>query len=272
MSSHDFVDHLEKWQARSHPELADRKPEDLFEASFVEQYHKLHKRLWWRIIRVHETIRTLEELRHFPFDYLYAPNDMEFWHLVVTNFIDMACLLLHGLVTDRGRDVHSIQSFRDSIMKGPWLDPQKCNLFQQTLKERKFDTEVREIAERVGRIRDHRIAHALEKSDGAMKEEFARIRLDELRRLFDATHSIFGALSFGGSYVTLAGDLMPRTVKGKPTPSCLGELLTLILRDSHFVNRPKLRAQWWADERHHIDPEQLRTMNECRNRLGLPEA
>ena len=77
----DYLKNLDKWYASSHPELADAKPETLFELGFVEKYLRLHSDLWWRIIRVHGTLYTLGELKEFPFDHLYPPNGMEFWRL-----------------------------------------------------------------------------------------------------------------------------------------------------------------------------------------------
>ncbi|MCD4699485.1 MAG: hypothetical protein K8R91_02810 [Phycisphaerae bacterium] len=268
-----YLRHLEKWQAHSHPDLADSKPEDLFEAGFVERYQRLHEDLWWRVIRLHGTLYTLDQLKQFPFDYLYAPDGMEFWRLVIENFLDMAYLMLDGLVNDTGPDVHSIPKFRNEIAKGPWLDQRNRDLLNQTLKERKFDEAAKSIAKRVGEIRDYRIAHrVLDRKSGRLKDQLAGVSLDELRRLFDATHSLFGALSFGSAYCTLAGDLMPSTVGGKPTRTCLDEVLNAVLRDSYFVNEPEREAKWWPATREGMDPERLRVMNMLRKRIGLPEA
>ena len=59
-----------------------------------------------------------------------------------------------------------------------------------------------------------------DKESGGFYEELAGVSLDELHQLFDATHSMFGALSFGAAYDTLAGDLTPAAVGGKPTRPC----------------------------------------------------
>ena len=121
MDKIDLLCDLERWQACSHPVLADRRPHELFEASFVERYERLHKDLLYRLIRVQGTISTLERLRRFPFAVLYSPGEMEFWRLVIENFVDTAVLMLHGLVNDTGPDVHTLTAFRSEIVKGPWL-------------------------------------------------------------------------------------------------------------------------------------------------------
>lgn len=157
----------------------------------------------------------------------------------------------------------------------PWrVEAQdKLQLLRRTLKERKFDAHVSDIAQRVKKIRNNHIAHELmDRDTGAPKEVIAGISLEELWQLFDAAHSLFGALSFGAGYVTLAGDLMPGTVGGKKLRTCLERVLDAVLRDSSFVNRPERRAQWWPEERKHIDAHQLQVMNEMRIRVGLAEA
>jgi len=273
MKRTDYLENLGKWQASSHPALADAKPEALFEPGFVEKYLRLHNNLWRRIIRVHGTLYTLGELKEFPFHHFYLPDGMEFWRLVIENFLDIACLMLHGLVSDTGSDVLSMPSFRDEITKGPWLSPQKRELLTEMLKQRRFDAHVQSIADRVKDIRHNRIAHRLiDRQNGGTFQAFAGVSLEEIWRLFDATHSLFGALSFGAAYITLAGDLIPSTVGGQPTRTCLDEVLDAVLRDSFFVNMPERRAKWWPGHRERMKPKNLQEMNDLRKRIGLPEA
>lgn len=271
MPESDLLD-LQKWQAASHPDLANREPIELFPQEFVQRYHRLHSDLWYRIVRVHGTICTLEQLEDFPFDHLYGPNGMEFWRLVAHNFLEMAIVLLHGIINDTGTDTHTITRFKNTIVKGPWLDEKMQDLLRQTLKDQKFDHRTNTIAERVKEIRHTYVAHRLmDAQTGLPDEKFARVELRELRDLFDEIHSLFGRLSFGSGYVTLAGDLMPGMVGGKPTRTCLDEVLDAVLRDSYFVNEPE-RDEWWSEVRKHKSNEELQLLNKYRKRIGLPEA
>src|SRR5262249_2130823 len=153
----------------------------------------------------------------FPFERLYAPNEMEFWRLVIANFLDTALLMLHGLVGDSGKNILSLASFRNAIVEGPWLDQNKPDILRETLRERRFDTVKKSILHRVDKIRD-RIAHPLvDIQTGAPKEVLEGVSLEEMRQLFAAAHSLFGALSFGSAYATLAGDLMPCLIGGEPS-------------------------------------------------------
>jgi hypothetical protein len=274
-STDDYLEDLSKWQAMSHPELAESKPEHLLDPKHVQRYKRLQENVWWRITRLHGTLYTLEQLRQFPFEYIYASGRMEFWRLVGENFVDTGILLLHGLVNDSGQDVLSLGSFRNAIVEMQWLPQaqEKLELLRRTLKERRYGRRVKLIAERVDKIRDNRIAHpVVDIAKGAPREALTGVSLEELWQLFQAAHSLFGALSFGAGYVTLAGDLMPGTVGGKRIRTCLDEVFDSVLRDSAFVNRPERRAQWWQDERKYMDPEGLRIMNEMRKRIGRSEA
>jgi hypothetical protein len=269
----DYLSDLSQWQAMSHPLLAERKPEELFSSDVAGHYRRLHNHLYQRILRLHGTIHTVEQLSKFPFSYLYAPHNMEFWHLVMGNFIDTAILMLHGLVKDTGTDDLSIHSFRNKIMQWTWVDAHLKKVLKEFLRDKEFDPRIKAIAQRVKIIRDTHIAHSpIDRESGEHEQPLAGISLDELRRLFDASHSLFGALCFGSAYVTLAGDLAPATVGGKPTRTCLDEVLDAVLRVSHFVNQPERKQAWWPEHRKRMSPDTLQVMNELRKRIGLPEA
>jgi hypothetical protein len=223
------------------------------------------------MIRVHGTLYTLQELRVFPFDDLYAPGQMEFWRLVVVNFLDYACLALHGLVKDQAGDAHTIRKFKGEVVRAPWRDKTQHKSFKEGLGKCGFDPGVEDIGERVAALRNNRIAHRLlDKDTGGLSENFPHPTLDELRHLYYATQFMFGALSFGSAYSTLAGDLSPGTVGGKPTRTSIDKVLDGVLRESNFVNKPERRGQWWPTDRQHMHPKQLERMNELRKRVGLP--
>lgn len=267
-----YLGNLDKWQARSHQNLVNCKPEEIFEKDFVAQYKRLHSDIWMRICSVHGTLFALCQLEGFPFEHLYAPGQMEFWRLVVENFLNSAGLTLHGLV-EKGKNVHSIPSFRDVVLQGPWLQPEQRDWLKETLKERDFDKRIKSIQERVRIIRNKHVAHRLiDKKSDSPRETLGTVSLRDLWQLFDATHSLFGALSFGSAYVTLLGDLIPGTVGGQPTRTCLDDVLDAVLRDSDFVNEPERREQWWESDRKRMKPDDLQLMNDLRKRIGLPEA
>lgn len=259
---------LAQWQATNDGPLSRLSPDEVFsEAAFVHQYKSLHELIWARIIRLHGTIRTLEQLAPFPFDYLYGPNDMEFWRLVFENFADAAIILVHGLVTDRGPDVCGLRHFRNLIVRAKWADDRLLERFKKTLGDRGFDRHVESIKSRVTRIRMH-VAHPLLKTFG--DHEGIAVTLTELRRLSNAVHRQFGALCIGSTYVTLCGDFLPGTVGGKALPTSVDEVLDAITRSSSVVAHPE--QPWWPLIRQYRSEEEIRVLNQLRTRIDLPEA
>jgi hypothetical protein len=157
-------------------------------------------------------------------------------------------------------------------MTAPWIREEMREALRETLRERKFDEAVNDAARRVEAIRHNSLAHRLlDKPTGTPKEALAGVSLEDLRRLFDAAHLLFGALSFGAAYITLTGDLTPAIVQS-PKGTCLENVLNAVLRDSSFVNQPERRSQWWPEQRKYMRPDSIRVMNELRARIGLPEA
>lgn len=271
MIDNDLRD-FEEWQAVSHPDLASRKPTELFTQEFAEVYERLHTDLWWRIIDLHGTLCSLELLKEFPFHYLYRPNGMEFWELVECNFLEMTIIRLHSIVNDQEHDAHTIRKFKNSINQEPWVDNNLRNVFRKSLRECKFDKRIDSVAESVRDIRHSAIAHRiLDPKTGYPKNQLPEVSLQELRRLFNSIHRLFGVLSFGSSYVTLIGDLMPGMIDGQPTRTCLDEVLDAILKDSYWINEPE-KNSWWQDCRKHKSSEELQFLNKYRKRIGLAKA
>jgi hypothetical protein len=228
MNKTQLLHNLDRWQASSHPDLAMSKPRELFERKFARRYCRLQDDLWRRMTRLHGTLYSLEELKDFPFDYLHAPGEMEFWRLVVENFLDFVVVTLYGLLIDTGPDVHTLPAFRDDIVRAEWRCQEKYKLLKLTLRQRRFDQVCKSITKRVDGLRNAWIAHRLiDKQSGSPKEALASVSFAELKRLFQAAHSLFGAISFGSTYATLGGDLMPTTRGGQPTPTCLQTVLML---------------------------------------------
>lgn len=267
------LNNSQPWEAASHPELAKRKPDELFEPEFAERYEKLHDDIWQRMARLHGTIVTLETMADFPFNDLYGPNDMEFWHLVSANFFEMAILLMHGLTNDSG-DANTLKRLNKHIGRQcNWRDDSLRKVFVGTKRARKFDRTQKEIQKRIEGLRHQRIAHRpVDWRTGSPKQPIPGVTLEELRKVFDKTHDLFDALSFGIEYETLMGDYGPGTVRGKPIPTSLDRVLDAVIRDSDVVNRPERRRESWPIALKHMAPEKLKILNELRKRVGLPEA
>jgi hypothetical protein len=261
---------LSKWQAASHPQLSSKRPEDLFEAAFAIRYRELYADLWHRIINLHGTVRTLEQLQIFPFHFVYAPGEMEFWRLVASNFSGMAIVALHSLIGDDSSDALTIRHFKNAVMAATWNDADHKALLATTLKQRQFDDRLHDIEATVSSIRHSHVAHRLlDEGTGVPKAVARDLTLDDLRSLFDAAHNLFGAVTFPGAFATLSGDLLPSTICGKPSRSCLEGVLDAIVRDWEPVHEPE-RSPYWSTMRPHYDVARMELLNGLRTRIGLP--
>ncbi len=266
-----YWEDLSKWYACSHSELLTTKPEDLFESHFAERYTQLHQRLWWQVIHLHEALLTLEQLRAAPLDDLYAPQQMEFWHVVIRNLLDAACLRLHSLVKPPAADEHNLHSFRDEIMKASWRSENRKQVLRKTLRELRFLQGCKHIVERVKAVRNRRVAHQLRQSvSEPLAPEF--VSLDDLWELFDAAHAYFGALTFGANCATLAGDLIPTRHGGEVSRSCFDKVIDAILKDNWLVSLPEKNPQKWARMKQRRGEGFVAKVNAWRQRVGLREA
>jgi len=253
--------------------LSDLTPDALFEARFLEKYRRLHSDIWNRMVLINGTVVSLEAVERFPFHYLYAPNEIEFWRLVHYNFSFTACVMLHALVGDQEEDAHTIRRFKNEIANEMhWLDANHRASFFTGLRELAFDDQVN-LVKRVTDLRNNRLAHRLiDRASGDFAKSVSVPSTAELRKLFDQCKSLFDYLSFNLEYVTLGGDYMPSTVGGQPQPTSLDRLFDAMLKDSNVVREPELKEGWWSVMRSHRSPEELSIMNQCRRRIGLPDA
>ena len=266
-----YLRDLSKWYASSHPELAATKPEELFEPSFADRYTQLHQRLWRQVIHLHETLLTLEQLREARLDDLFAPQEMQFWHVVIRNLLDAACLRLHSLAKHPAGDEHNLHSVRAEVMQASWRSRAKKKILTQTLKQRGFLRGCKHIVERVKAIRNKRVAHQVRQRDSEpLAPEFAS--LDELWELFEGAHADFGALTFGGTYATLAGDLIPSPEGRGVSRSCFDVVLGAIRKDYWLVALPEKNPRKWARMKERRGEAFVAKVNAWRQRVSLPEA
>jgi hypothetical protein len=182
-------------------------------------------------------------------------------------------VILNGLVSDSGKDVHTLRTFKDQILTWKWLQPEKKECLTATLLECDFDPAVETIRCRVRVIRTNLIAHRLiDKQTGNPKKEIPRVYLDELWALFRAANRLFGALSFGEFYQTLAGDFAPAPEWLEATRNSLDRALDAIVRESPIVNMPERNPDVWRIRKRNLPQGYLATMNLVRKRIDLPEA
>ncbi len=269
----DLYKDLSKWQAYSHPHLANKDVEELLLPDDAKRYKAMHDNLWYRLIHVHESIVALETLQKVANGGLHGTE--EFWDLVRMNFGGMAIVMLNALLSDSGTDSLTIRRLGNLLKtKGgfKWQDEEARDMLTRELKERRFDAHLKELAEHVKQIRNSVIAHVLIDPQTALpKDVMPEITLAELRKLYDATQLLFGAITLGGSRLTLSGDFIPAVSNGQRVPNPLDRVLDAVLKDNDWVNMPERHPDRWYWIRK-CKPETVARVNELRKRIGLPEA
>jgi hypothetical protein len=267
MSSHEWP---ENYEASTDGVLANLRPEDVFHEDFLKRYKEYHADIWHRLIRLHGTIHVLESLESFPLDKVIGPN--AFWRLVIENFFDVATIALNSLLNDAGGDTHTLSSFRDDCVKAQLKDEAHRDALLLILKARKFDQRIKDLKKKIKSLRDAHVAHRLkDQSTGLLEPRIDQVSVRELRQLFGAASSLFGAVCIGSSFATLELDLIPGTVGGKPHKSAIEEILDLVAKDSYFVNLPERRKAYWPTKRKSMSGSDLQLLNTLRAGFGLPE-
>lgn len=262
-----------RWQACSVEPFVSLTPDKIFQADYSQQYIRIHDELWKRMQRLHTSLVILEQLHAFPFDLVYAPHQMDFWTVTFEGILDSGCVLLHSLLKEPKSDECSLKSLNTYVFKSPWLDSDLRAQFQNEVsKSNHKSAHLRDFEKRVADARDKHISHHIFSLAGPPKRPEVEISLQELFELFRWAHTYFGLHSFGCSYCTITTDSMPTSRGRDLSRTCLDEVLDGVLRNSHYVNHPELRGEWWDFDRQHMSEEKILKMNELRRRIGLPEA
>lgn len=205
------------------------KPEDIFDSEYLQKYKEDHKDIYDRLIRLDTSIIILEKIAKFLFYPILYPHEMSFWHMVYWNFRDMSIIIICGLVTDKGKDTHTLTKFKNEILKN--IKPEFKKSYQNKIRIAKFNDEFKKTSNKARDIRDKFIAHRLfKKNSNELTDDVGGMANSDLRKLFDKLNILFQTCSFGAGYGTRLGDFIDTTIGGKPTQSHLDDIFDLIMK------------------------------------------
>ena len=250
---------------------SERKPEEVLDKAHLQEYEELHFDIWARLNQIEASIFVLERLEDFPFEYLAFDIENTFWNCVRWNFSGMAILLIHGLINDTEGNAIKITEFKNRILR-EWITPTEKESYRKTLKAVKFSERVKEIGTRITDIRHKFLAHRL--LDPATRLPYSGLQgvtCSELREICEAIKELFNACSFG------AETLIPPiryycAAKGTSRdPTDIEKILHLVAKDSDFLNEPEHMGSVWPEMRKSKSDREIKTLNEWRKRLGMPE-
>ena len=183
----------------------------------------------------------------------------------------MAITLIYGLVTDQGKDKHTILKFKNEVFQH--IKPEWEKSYREILKEVKFDSEIERNSKKAKEIRHKFIAHRLfKKNTQELTDDVGGLAVSELRKVCEGIKNIFNACSFGSGYATTFLDFTNATIGGKPTQTHLDDIFELIVKNSGFFNEPEEKSAYWERIRDKKSPEELEILNYWRKKLGKHEA
>jgi hypothetical protein len=247
--------------------INDKNPQHVLKPDFLEQYKDLHQDIWHRLIQINTNISILEILQKFPFRHIYYPPENIFWESVYWNFLYTSIILIHALVSDTGKDAHTLTKFKNTVHN--WLQDSEKQEYATLLKGLDFETSTKKIRNKIARMRTDLLAHRLLDENQKLKNVDG-VTVSEIRRLYDVTEELFRRCSFGCEYVTT---FYPRgTCGGKPIAKDIDHILDLIAKDSTWVNQPERSGAFWKDLRQYKSEEYLKELTTWRQKFGLPPA
>ena len=251
-------------------DITNKKPKDVIKPEYVEAYAALHKDICDRLTHLNTNITILETIQNFPFHHFYAPHENIFWTMVYWNFLHMSEVLLYTLVSDDGKDAHTLLKFKSTVLKHLLTESLKT-AYHKKLSETKLSKQLKPIRKKIAEIRNAVIAHRLLDEQGCLRaDKISGVSLSELRAVFEDVEKLFEACCFGSQYISNL--YTGGTVGGKPVEKDIDNLLDLIVKDSYWLNEPECNKPFWPAIKQHTDPQEVDELNVWRRKFGLPDA
>lgn len=251
--------------------LADKDPKEIINESAWEEYSRGLRLIWIELARLNTSLYILRRLIDFPED-IIARGRGDFMEHIGSVLYESSLLVLSKLITDRGRDLHTLGQFRNLILK-EYLKEDYRRDFQASLRLTSFDKTNATLVARVKNLRNGFVAHLPRSLLDTQSDPLPTITFEELQELAQAVNAQFRVVCFNAEYKLLPLVYLPEVRAANPTmpPPDIEYILDLVMRDSFFVNMPERKPRAWQHRRKAMTPEKLDLLNKYRRRFGLPE-
>lgn len=235
----------------------------------ILQYKNLHENIWHRLTHINTSIQILEKLEHFPFHHIYTPHKNVFWSMVFWNYLYTSIVMLHAIINDQINDALTLPRFKN-LLRNDWLLPQEIYKLDAKLKLCKFSKNIEILKDRTRNMRHKIIAHVTFEANTGIIPEVPGLSISELRQLYTSVHQLFEVCCFGFEYRTSL--YVSDVTNVKPKTEDIDEILSLVLKNSPWINQPELQPAFWPDIRKHKSKEEIDELNHWRHNLGMPDA
>lgn len=235
--------------------------EEVIKPEYINKYRNLHEDLWLRMMHVNTNIIILERIDEFykDIEYLYAPGQDIFGSLSYHNFQAVTILLLHGLTKDTGRDVHTLKTFKNKLLK--WIQERKQEL-KDNLKTVDFDGKLKKINNKMENFRNRLLAHRLlDENHNLQRAE--RISNLELRQVYEDSKKLFDSCCIGADYC------MTFSMGYRNNPKDIDHIFELLIKDSYWFKLPENPI--WDQCTKLKSKESLESLNRWRKKFSMTE-
>ena len=252
--------------------LADRDPRKVIKESAWEEYSRGLNLIWLELARLNTSLYILQCLIDFPED-IIGKGRGDFIEHVGNALYESSLLVLSKLITDQGRDLHTLSQFMNLVLKEYVREEFRAD-FQASLRTCRLDKPNAALKARVKILRDGFLVHLnsprLLDPNGL---PLPTVRFEELWKLTQAVNAQFRLVCFNSDYRLLPLDYDPvvRAANRRGPPPDIEYILDLVMRDSFFVNMPERKPRAWKSRRKTMTPEKLEMLNRYRRRFDLPE-
>jgi hypothetical protein len=253
--------------------LKDMLPEELIHHSWLNCYERQVTAIWWQLVRLSSNIFILDKLAAFPFQ-LLVPEPLPFWELVRSNFADMSVMIIWRITLDSSTDAVTIRRLRNGIMQN-LKRTEDLNELKRVLQQVGFERGISELEPQVREIRNKVLAHSNMPSYDHTNDVASvppSLSLSDLMALQEKLHALFRTLCFGRQRAVYPLEYHPDVSHpvGTDDRPDIERLLDWVARESVVLNLPERQPQHWAHWRTNLSAEQLETLNQYRQRFGLP--
>jgi hypothetical protein len=244
-----------------------RPPEQVIKPEYLAAYKTAHADIYHRLIQINTSIEILETVAqyHYPLTCIFSPQD-PFFVMLHWNFTYTCVIMLHGLLDDS--EGYTLRNFKNNLLKS-WGSDIEQQALRSRLKSFRFSDKFNSLVKRLVDLRHKVIAHRDPcVVDGSLS--IPGLSIKDLRAIYSETEALFGACSFHAEYFTT---LHPEgTVRGNPIEKDIERIMNLLVKYSHWINQPEIKAQFWPVIRQGISQAEIEELNRWREKLGLPPA
>src|SRR6266567_1802590 len=252
-----------------------RTDREAIQEAYLKEYRSGIQFFHARMVDLHLNTYILEKLIAFPLRLFLGP-DLFFFRQVILNTFQASVLIITTLASDQGSDTYTLRRFHNKLFR-QWLIPEAHPIFQEAFRAAGFSDDIGDLLDRAQRMRDHTIAHVLEHevhalfSETTTKQEW--LALSDLLTLREALRRFFQALTVNATYSMYpAGYFDDPSQSGGSSTDLKRVLNAIVSQNSSVLRRPEENPDIWQQQRHTLTSAQMRTFNDYRHMVGLPQA